>query len=268
MNRLFRMFGARVALVVIALVLFAGLPEFGTMEAEAKPRRGRGAQNRKVKRGKSARGRSRGRSRGKSARGRRGRGRNYSPRGRRGRGGRSRVVRGGRHGRHGRHGRYGRGGRRGGRRVIVKKYRGRNGRVYTRRIVVRDRRHRGGRRHHRDSYTPSRTSTGSNGAVAVAPTPRRSPGRVVIPEERAREIQAALKNAGYYQGDVTGNYDDATREAMRSFQRANGMKDTGMPTAPALLKLGLTNHKSAAGDTSAPSMTPPPPTQPDETPHR
>lgn len=263
MNRLFRMFGAKVALVVIALVLFAGLPEFGAMEAEAKPRRGRGAQNRKVKRGKSTRGRSRGRSRGKSARGRRGRGRSYAPRGRRGRG-RNRVVRGG--GRYGRNTRYGRGGRRGGRRVIVKKYRGRNGRVYTRRIVVRDRGHRHGRRNRRERYTPSNNSSGSNNAIAAAPTPRRSPGRVVIPEERAREIQAALKNAGYYQGEVTGNYDDSTREAMRSFQRANGMKDTGMPTAPALLKLGLTNHKSAAGDTSAPSMTPPPPT--DDKPNR
>ncbi len=259
MNRLFRMFGAKVALVVIALVLFAGLPEFGAMEAEAKPRRGRSAQKRKVKRGKGARKRGRGRNRGKSAR--RGRGR-----------GRGRVVRGGRHGRHrghvrgGRRGRHGRSGR-GGRRVIVKKYRGRDGRMHKRRIVVRDRRHRGGRRHRRDRYSaPASSSNPTTVSSTPKTVPMRSPRGVVIPQERAREIQTALKNAGYYQGEVTGNYDDATREAMRSFQRANGIKDTGMPTAPALLKLGLTNHKSAAGDTSAPSMTPPP--QPDDTPHR
>jgi peptidoglycan hydrolase-like protein with peptidoglycan-binding domain len=154
--------------------------------------------------------------------------------------------------------------------VIIKKVRGRNGRIYKRRIVVGGsrRHHRGGRRTRRDTYTPSRTSTGSTGAVASAPIPRKPIGRPVIPEERAREIQAALKNAGYYQGEVTGNYDDATREAMRSFQRANGIKDTGMPTAPALLKLGLTKHKSEAGDTSAPSVTPPPPSQPDGTPNQ
>lgn len=260
MNRLFRMFGAKVALVVIALVFFAGMPEFGAMEAEAKPRRGRSAQKRKVKRGKSARGRSR--NRGKSARGSRGRGRNRGRVVRGGRQGRRGHVRGGRHGRRGRYGR-------GGRRVIVKKYRGRDGRMHKRRIVVRDRRHRGGRRQRRERYS---APTNSSNPTTVSSTPKtvpiRAPRGVVIPQERAREIQAALKNAGYYQGEVTGNYDDATREAMRSFQRANGIKDTGMPTAPALLKLGLTNHKSAAGDTSAPSVTPPPPTQPDGTPNR
>lgn len=265
MNRLFRMFGAKVALMVIALVFFAGMPEFGAMEAEAKPRRGRSAQNRKVKRGKSTRGRSRGRNRGKATRSR-GRGRHHgkATRGRHGRGrNRGRVVRGG-----GRRGRYDRGGRNGRRRVIIKKVRGRNGRIYKRRIVVGGSRRRGGSRNRRERYsTPTNTS---NPTASVTPktVPMRPTRGVVIPSDRAREIQAALKNAGYYQGEVTGNYDDATREAMRSFQRANGIKDTGMPTAPALLKLGLTKHKSDAGDTSAPSVTPPPPSQPDGTPNQ
>ncbi|QUV86984.1 peptidoglycan-binding domain-containing protein [Chloracidobacterium aggregatum] len=124
--------------------------------------------------------------------------------------------------------------------------RGRSGRAY---------RVRGGR------YARRSRVTAAYGTGAAAPaTPYRPPRSLVIPEARTREIQEKLREAGFYQGEITGQYDESTREAMRNFQRANGLKETGTPTAPALLRLGLTRHTSEAGDTSAPPVQLPPPT--------
>lgn len=98
----------------------------------------------------------------------------------------------------------------------------------------------------------------------AAPAAPRTPPRAQIPEERVSEIQQALKKTGFYQGEITGTYDTSTREAMSSYQRANGLKETGMPTAQALMKLGLTKKTSPAGDTSAPGVTPNQPEKPNQ----
>ncbi|QUV82852.1 peptidoglycan-binding protein [Chloracidobacterium sp. D] len=130
--------------------------------------------------------------------------------------------------------------------------RGRSGRAY---------RVRGRRYGRRGRYARRSRVTAAYGTRAAAPAmPYRPPRSLVIPEARTREIQEKLKEAGFYQGEITGQYDESTREAMRNFQRANGLKETGTPTAPALLRLGLTRHTSEAGDTSAPPVQLPPPT--------
>ncbi|MFH1458060.1 MAG: peptidoglycan-binding domain-containing protein [Candidatus Omnitrophota bacterium] len=43
-----------------------------------------------------------------------------------------------------------------------------------------------------------------------------------------RQIQAALKNAGYYKGAVDGQMGPKTREAIRAFQKARGLKADGI----------------------------------------
>jgi hypothetical protein len=230
MNRFFRMYGAKLVFAVVALLLFAGVPEFGERGVEARPKRRAAVKRVKgaTKRyGRTARSRG---GKGRAVRVRTRGGRTYARSVRRG-GGRASYARGGRTIRYvrvrGKRGRY--------RRVVVSARRG-GGRFYGRRSVV------------AASRTPVATFSEPR-----APRPVRS---VQIPEDRAREIQAALKGAGFYQGEVTGQYDEGTREAMRNYQRANGLKETGTPTAPALLKLGLTRHSSPAGDTSAPSVVP------------
>jgi Putative peptidoglycan binding domain len=65
---------------------------------------------------------------------------------------------------------------------------------------------------------------------------RPSPG---IPAERATEIQGALIKAGYMDAPASGLYDEATIEAMKKFQAANGMSQTGLPSAALLKKLGV-----------------------------
>lgn len=43
-----------------------------------------------------------------------------------------------------------------------------------------------------------------------------------------REIQQALKNAGFYQGAVDGKMGTQTREAVKEFQRVHGLRDDGV----------------------------------------
>lgn len=44
----------------------------------------------------------------------------------------------------------------------------------------------------------------------------------------ARQIQAALKNAGFYKGAVDGHLGPRTKEAIRNFQKANGLYADGV----------------------------------------
>lgn len=238
---------AKLALVIACLLVGAGLPDpvFPDVHAEEviRPQKRRAAGQRRAQ---SRRVRS-GRSRGAAARSRRGpsaRGRAARSRGRvsrmRGRSARMRSTRGRSYRSRSYRSRRGR---------IV---RGRSGRAY---------RVRGRRYGRRGRYARRSRVTAAYGTGAAAPAmPYRPPRSLVIPEARTREIQEKLKEAGFYQGEITGQYDESTREAMRNFQRANGLKETGTPTAPALLRLGLTRHTSEAGDTSAPPVQLPPPT--------
>ena len=238
---------AKLALVIACLLVGAGLPApmFPDAHAEEviRPQKRRAAGQRRAQ---SRRARS-GRSRGAAARSRRGpsaRGRAARSRGRvsrmRGRSARMRSTRG--------------------RSYRSRSYRSRRGRVVRGRSG-RAYRVRGGRYGRRGRYARRSRVTAAYGTGAAAPaTPYRPPRSLVIPEARTREIQEKLREAGFYQGEITGQYDESTREAMRNFQRANGLKETGTPTAPALLRLGLTRHTSEAGDTSAPPVQLPPPT--------
>ena len=43
-----------------------------------------------------------------------------------------------------------------------------------------------------------------------------------------QKVQTALRNAGHYQGDVDGKIGPKTREAIKAFQAANGLKADGV----------------------------------------
>ena len=49
-----------------------------------------------------------------------------------------------------------------------------------------------------------------------------------ISQVSTQQIQAALKNAGFYQGTVDGKMGPKTKEAIRSFQLENGLKSDGV----------------------------------------
>lgn len=79
--------------------------------------------------------------------------------------------------------------------------------------------------------------------------------RPAAPEpQRIREIQGALAKEGYYLGEPTGKWDDASVEAMKEFQSAHGLPATGKLEALSLQRLGL---GSPVAGVAAPDPRPP-----------
>ena len=53
------------------------------------------------------------------------------------------------------------------------------------------------------------------------------------------ETQRKLKTGAMYAGEETGKLDDATREGIKKFQTANGVKVTGTLNKETLEKMGI-----------------------------
>ncbi|MCX7661352.1 MAG: peptidoglycan-binding protein, partial [Candidatus Omnitrophica bacterium] len=49
-----------------------------------------------------------------------------------------------------------------------------------------------------------------------------------IPKDKKRQIQYALKKAGFYKGKIDGKIGPQTRQAIREFQKANNLKVDGI----------------------------------------
>ncbi len=69
-----------------------------------------------------------------------------------------------------------------------------------------------------------------------------------------RDIQQALKNAGFYQGNVDGKAGPLTREATKEFQRVHGLVDDGVAGRQTWAKL-RTFLDLSAGSGEATSTT-------------
>lgn len=68
------------------------------------------------------------------------------------------------------------------------------------------------------------TAVSRSAPRAAAPAPAKSAGL----KPTTREIQQALKNAGFYQGKIDGKTGPMTREAVQEFQRINGLAPDGL----------------------------------------
>jgi Putative peptidoglycan binding domain len=90
---------------------------------------------------------------------------------------------------------------------------------------------------HLNPPSPSSQTLRDSSETDPASLTRRKP--LKIDESRALQIQQALKQRGYYNGEMTGIYDQPTVEAMRRFQTQEKIPATGYPTAHALKRLGL-----------------------------
>jgi hypothetical protein len=53
------------------------------------------------------------------------------------------------------------------------------------------------------------------------------------------EAQRTLKAKGLYTGDESGKLDDATRDGLKKYQEANGVKVTGTLNQVTLEKMGI-----------------------------
>lgn len=76
--------------------------------------------------------------------------------------------------------------------------------------------------------------------------PARARAQMAPAGERIREIQAALVQKGFYDGEPNGKWDARSVEAMKKFQAANGLTETGKFDAKSLQKLGLGSDVAGA----------------------
>ena len=77
------------------------------------------------------------------------------------------------------------------------------------------------------STTPSSTSTSKRGPV-FRPT-----------KDQISQVQKILKDKKLYTAEPSGKYDDATRTGIKSFQKDNGLKETGTLNRATLEKFGV-----------------------------
>ena len=84
------------------------------------------------------------------------------------------------------------------------------------------------------SYMTVKTSTGDS-----TETKKRGPVFRAT-KEQIMETQKKLKDGAMYAGEQTGKLDDATREGIKKFQEANGVKVTGTLNKETLVKMGIT----------------------------
>ena len=81
--------------------------------------------------------------------------------------------------------------------------------------------------------TPSATTTPSTTDAAKRPPVFRPT------KDQIEEVQTILKNKKLYAGSTTGTYNDETRSGIKSFQKANGLKETGTLNRATLEKFGV-----------------------------
>lgn len=72
--------------------------------------------------------------------------------------------------------------------------------------------------------------------------------------EEVKKIQTKLKNWGYYTGSVDGVYGWQTENAVRSFQKKNGLKVDGVAGTQTLNAMGIfTSNSGSSGASSSPN---------------
>jgi peptidoglycan hydrolase-like protein with peptidoglycan-binding domain len=58
-------------------------------------------------------------------------------------------------------------------------------------------------------------------------------------KEQITQAQTILKQRGFYSGDATGKLDQATRDGLKKYQQAEGLKVTGTLNAATLQKMSI-----------------------------
>ena len=68
--------------------------------------------------------------------------------------------------------------------------------------------------------------------------------------EEVKQIQTKLKNWGYYNGSVDGVYGSQTYEAVKNFQKKNGLTADGIAGSQTLAALGINSNSSSGSKSS------------------
>lgn len=87
---------------------------------------------------------------------------------------------------------------------------------------------------------PSSIASASNSKSSSSTTPK-SRGPVFRPtKDQIQQVQKILNDKKLYAGTPSGKYDDDTRAGIKSFQKDNGLKQTGTLNRATLEKFGVT----------------------------
>ncbi|MBI4397606.1 MAG: peptidoglycan-binding protein [Candidatus Omnitrophica bacterium] len=97
--------------------------------------------------------------------------------------------------------------------------------------------------------TPASSAAVSGAVASASGDVYRTPSGFTLP---SRDIQKALKNAGYYNGPIDGKVGSATRAAIRQFQEDQGLSADGVCGRQTWSKLqGFLDGASAAPSAAA-----------------
>ncbi|PYS48369.1 MAG: hypothetical protein DMF68_13425 [Acidobacteria bacterium] len=94
-------------------------------------------------------------------------------------------------------------------------------------------------------YTTSMAQTNSNAKNANSAARNANSNKKRGPvfranKEQVKQAQAILKQRGFYAGEQTGKLDAATRDGLRKYQGAEGIKVTGTLNKVTLEKMNIT----------------------------
>lgn len=103
------------------------------------------------------------------------------------------------------------------------------------------------------SYAAESEKTEKNGMASATDKPKRTIFRAT--KDQIVEAQKKLRAGSMYGGEETGKLDDVTREGLKKYQEANGLKVTGTLNQVTLEKMGieLTDKQKAAATAATPS---------------
>ena len=85
---------------------------------------------------------------------------------------------------------------------------------------------------------PAAAQNTNSSTTTNAKTTRRGPV-FRANKEQIKQAQALLKQRGHYAGEQTGKLDDPTRDALRKYQQAEGIKVTGTLNAATLERMNI-----------------------------
>ena len=85
---------------------------------------------------------------------------------------------------------------------------------------------------------------------ALTATPALAVSRIGSTGQEVSNIQTRLKQWGYYSGSVDGIYGQKTADAVKAFQRSNGLTADGIAGSATLEKIGLPSGSSSSGSGS------------------
>ncbi len=94
--------------------------------------------------------------------------------------------------------------------------------------------------------TPGGADKPAGAAEKQEPAEKKAPAAARMSPEQVKAVQQALKDKGHDPGPVDGRLGPKTRTALKEFQKAEGLQETGRLDRETMAKLGVEGTSGAA----------------------